>query len=510
MILRPTVKVYKRFPLFVWLLIVLVPLATLIPYVVLYYQTPPGLEFTGFIFASDDPDSYLANMKIAETGWKFNFMFTSEETEGGYIFLFYIFLGKLALLLNTSLLFMYHLARVVSGMLLILAGWLFLRTLNLSENERKWGFIIFCLAIQFPAFCHHYWGLVVHHPEASPFANILLLPHVTLSQALFLFGLYLFRTFLRSQKLVYIALINIAVLIMVLIHPYMILPFTLIALVSYYFQQHSFSYKKIFMAAASMVACTPYLAYLFLLMSHPDIRQWQIQSSTLFSSPIEPIMFNSILMILGIMGFFLMYRRDGWRNELLWLCTLSFVLIFIPFYFQERLLEAVGPVLSFAGGITISSLETIYQKKKHLVSLIFSFFLIPVIVALLAPTFNPPTRSFMSKAEVSMYKWMDRNLHQSDVVLADLPYGLRIPGRAGCRVWCGHHDQTFKKEDKHRITRNFFTETKFNRKEFLQNTNVKYILLDTKRSSLPPMKCLIPVRRYGHLLLFERSPISKL
>ncbi|MEW6173503.1 MAG: hypothetical protein AB1510_10655 [Bacillota bacterium] len=493
------VRFKNEYPLFFWLLLILVPLATLVPYVVLYYHAPEGTTFSGFIFASDDPDSYLANMHLAEYGWKFKFMFTAEDTTGGYIFLFYIFLGKLALLFKTSYVLMFHIARIISGIFLIFSGWLFSKTLPLTRNERKWGFVLFCLAVQFPAWCHKYWGLVIYNPEASPFINTLLLPHVAFSQALFLLGIYFFRRWLVTESAVTIAWGNILIIGLVVVYPYALLPFLAVCLVSFYFHERCFPIKKALKFGFFFIASIPYLIYLLMLTKHPDIRQWQVQSATVFSSPFEPIVFNIILTMSGIVGLFMIYRREGLRSELLWICAIPFLLVFLPFKFQERLLQGAGPCLSFAGGIAINIIET-RIKRVHRDLLIVGL-LVATSLPLITPIFNPPERSFLTNAEVSMYRWMQVNLTQNDVVLTDLPYSARIPGRAGCRVWCGHHDQTFKVDEKHGKLKRFFTDKSFDRNDLLKRNNINYILWDTA-NSLPPNNWLM-IKKYDNLILFK-------
>jgi hypothetical protein len=409
------------------------------------------------------------------------------------------------MLFKVSLVFVYHCARVISGMILILAGWLFFKTLNLTHNQRKWGLILFCLGIQFPTYSHDYWGLAIHHPEASAFANILVFPHIAFSQAMFLLSLYFFRMWLNTDKSNYLLWVNFAALGMVIIHPFMLLPYSLMILVSFFWRRSLFDVKQLLLAAASFVACTPYLIYFVILMTHPDVQQWQIQINTTFKSPLDPIYFNSTIMIMGIVGLCIIYGTYRWRNEVLWLFSLPLLIIFIPFCFQERLLEAAGPCLSFAGGITINSFGLLH-KKKCVAPVIFTILLIPVFMVLLATVVRPPAMSFMSEAEVLMYEWMDRNLTQEDVVLAMLPYASRIPAKSGCRVWYGHHDQTFKVKEKRILQERFFTDTSFDREDFLTKWNIKYVLLDTSKVSLPSLNSLVFLNKFDNLVLLKHEP----
>ena len=463
------------------------------------------MEFTGFIFASDDPDSYLANMRLAQYGWKYHFMFTPEETKGGYIFLFYIFLGKLALLSKVPFIVMFHLARVVSGMVLLLSGWLFLKTLNLTDSERNWSFVVFSLGVQFPVFCHNYWGLMIYYPEVSQLANILLLPHIAFAQALFVLGLYFLQVWLASGKALYVVAGNLAVLGMALVYPYILLPFLLVSLFIAGFRKRGSSVIERLKPAAFLIAGSPYVFYLLFLITQPDFRQWQSQSATILSSPLEFVAFNSLVVFTGFFGLFLIFRREGLRSQLFWVYASPLLLMSLPLSFQERLLAGAGPGLSFAAGYTINSIGLRFGKR-YMTYVLLALFVIPAAVPLLAPILNPPARSFMTSAEVSMYAWMETNLTGKDVVLADLPHSLRIPGRAGCRVWCGHHDQTFNVDEKHRQLKRFFTDDGFDRDRFLRENNIDYVLLGAEGPTILPVRSLAAVKRCGDLTLYKKEP----
>ncbi|MEW6446527.1 MAG: hypothetical protein AB1426_00300 [Bacillota bacterium] len=492
-----------KYPRIVWLLLFLIPPATLFPYLALHYSAPPGTEFTGFFFASDDPESYLTDMRLAEYGWKWNFMFTTEETTGGYIFLYYIILGRLALLLNLPLIVMYHLARIVSGTALILAAWLCLRTLPLTDRDRQWGLVLFCLAMQFPPFYDKYWGLLlISHPEIYPAANILLFPHTAFSQAMFLLAVYFFREWVCEKKTARVLKGNVVLLGLTIVHPYMLLPYFLIILITFCFHYRRFPLTEAAKISAFFVLSIPYLVYLSFLMTRPDMRQWQIQSPTVLTSPWEIVTHDGILLALGVAGLFLLLRREGWKSEHLWLYTVPFLLALLPFPFQERLLEGAGPGLCFAGGAAISSVIS-RCKSKLAGPFTTGLLLIPLISVLFAPVINPAPRAFMSEEEVSVHRWIDARLDQYNVILSDIPYSLRIPARAGCRVWCGHHDQTLRAKEKAAVLRKFFSSKTFDRDAFLRNNRIDYVLWDTARYPLYLTSSLVPVKLSGKLVLLR-------
>ncbi|RPF42736.1 hypothetical protein EDD75_1846 [Thermodesulfitimonas autotrophica] len=494
----------RRYPRFFWLLFFGVPVLTLLPYLMLYAAAPPGTTFTGFFFASDDLESYLTDMRMAEYGWKWNFMFTAEDTRGGYIFLYYIFWGKLALWLHLPLIVAFHLARITASLLLILAAWRYLNTFSLREAERRWGLVFFCLAIQFPRFYDREWGLLlIFHPEFYPAANMLLLPHVAFSQAMFLFAAYCLREWARTRKVKYILCGNAALLGLVLVHPYMLLPYALLALLTLYFHRGPRVASDLRALASFLLLATPYLVYLYFLMHQPDIRAWQAQSATL--TPWREILTRDAALLLpALAGLLVLWRREGPRREAACFWAAPFLPVLFPLSFQERLLEAAGPGFCFAAGIAVAAVASWCRTRWGPVVLTL-ILLAPLSAVCLTPVNRPSAWCFMRREEVALHRWIDAHLGREDVVLAAPLYSLRLPARAGCRVWAGHHDQTLNAKEKRRKVARFFGDPTFDQEAFLRENHVDYVLWDTERCALKPPAALVPVGRWGSLILFRNE-----
>jgi hypothetical protein len=87
-----------------------------LPY--LYAAQAGGDEyvFGGFLLNPIDGNSYLAKMY---EGWrgdvKFTLPYTTEVSEGGYLFLFYIGLGHLARMIDVPRILVFHAARIISS-----------------------------------------------------------------------------------------------------------------------------------------------------------------------------------------------------------------------------------------------------------------------------------------------------------------------------------------------------------------------------------------------------------
>ncbi|MCX7680585.1 MAG: hypothetical protein N2508_01235, partial [Anaerolineae bacterium] len=119
----------------------LVLLMTSIPYLLGIAQGTQERIFGGFVYALEDCYSYLAKMRLGAAGrWLFRIAYTPEPHPGTLFFPFHILLGKLATLLpgadlTARMVWVYHGARLVCGMVLLLTIYRFLTALTRPEER---------------------------------------------------------------------------------------------------------------------------------------------------------------------------------------------------------------------------------------------------------------------------------------------------------------------------------------------------------------------------------------
>ena len=93
-----------------------------LPYLSAWIATPADAHFTGLIFNPQDGGSYLAKMRQGYDGsWLFHLVYTPEPHMGAHIYLYYLALGHLARWLGLSLPVIYHVARLLSGIAMLVA-----------------------------------------------------------------------------------------------------------------------------------------------------------------------------------------------------------------------------------------------------------------------------------------------------------------------------------------------------------------------------------------------------
>ncbi len=117
-----------------------VMLLTSLPYLLGYAMQGEALRFSGFIFAVEDGNSYIAKMLSGAHGsWLFRTPYTSMQQGGVLMFAPYILLGKLASSpgMHDQLVGLFHLFRILSGVLFLtgdLRVYRFLRSLPIPAS----------------------------------------------------------------------------------------------------------------------------------------------------------------------------------------------------------------------------------------------------------------------------------------------------------------------------------------------------------------------------------------
>ncbi len=138
----------KVFPRSVWLYALLLAFVTSLPYLTGNLSTPTGWAYSGApavpIGVQVDYNSHLAKMWQGSRGqWDYHLLFTHEEHRGIFpVQGFYVALGALASVTPFSLPAIYHIARFVLTLFMVLAIWAFASRFFDKPSER-WTALLF-------------------------------------------------------------------------------------------------------------------------------------------------------------------------------------------------------------------------------------------------------------------------------------------------------------------------------------------------------------------------------
>ena len=189
-----------------------VMLLTSLPYLLGYALQSDMQRFTGFIFAVEDGNSYIAKMlRGAQGAWLFRTPYTPMRQSGVLMFAPYTLLGKLASSpgMHDQLVALFYLFRIFSGVLFLLATYEFIAFFVHSQSLRRFGLFlaalggglgwVLLLAGESGAFGS--LPLEFYSPETFGFLSLYGVPHLAASRAFLLWAILIYLRFIKSGQL---------------------------------------------------------------------------------------------------------------------------------------------------------------------------------------------------------------------------------------------------------------------------------------------------------------------
>jgi len=268
----------------VYILIFLV--ATTAPYGFMYLYSVPDHTFTGFISLSEDDMTYLAKMRQGfEGSWLYRNPYTPEFTKqpGQPVFLFYLFLGHVGRWLSVPMVVVFHMARVLLGLVLAV--------LLVQVLTKVVGWQYFVAALVLATFgagfeWTTYFGpdklFFVPVPEAYVFSSALFYPHfiAALLSYLLLISIPVFDWPDPGSVGAGIGLL-FGGLVLTSIHPYMWLAIAAVVAAVYLVERRSL--RRLYWAIPWLAPVAAYGAYMLnLFMTSPVLGAWRAQTVTTF------------------------------------------------------------------------------------------------------------------------------------------------------------------------------------------------------------------------------------
>jgi hypothetical protein len=464
-----------------------------LPYLLGYLSAAPGTEFGGFVIDLDDCYSHLAKMQQgAGDGWVYRILFTPEEHPGAYLNTFYIAQGKLSAALHLSLIATYQLARLVTGLAMLVCAYLFISVSLQTREARLTAYLLVCFSSGLGWLVllltrsstllglspMDFWLM-----EAYTFFTVLTFPHtsaaVALLLAFFLLALRYLETF-QPRTLLWSAL---ALLGLCVIHPFMALVvdvalgvyWTLILLIRQRTPRREF--LAILTWALTPLPLIAY--YLWAFASDPVFRYWSAQNILPTPPFIHLTSGYGLVLLLGILGAIRVVRRKNERQLFLvaWASS-ALLLAYAPFAIQRRMVEGLHVPLCILA--TIGLLELLlpallksdwlarfarwrgYRREGLRRFLVFSAIIatfpssLYLLIGASSMALGHHPGLFHGLREIEAIDWFKDNTERTDTVLASYDIGGLIPARTGNRVFMGHFIETVQLERKRELAASFF------------------------------------------------------
>jgi hypothetical protein len=509
---------------------VLVVGLTCLPYLVAWTATPKDGQYTGLLINHFDGESYYAKMQQGARGdWSFHLAFTPEPHDGAYIFTFYLALGHLAAALSLPIPLVYHLARALAGLFLLLVAYRFIARFFERLPVRRAAFLLLAFSAGLG------WLLAplglttadIWVAEGFTFLSIFANPHFPLAIALMLL---IFHCVLNvpprsvpqpaagKEKMPkrFVAAAGLG-LVLAVIQPFAI-PIVLVVLVVYLmllaWRDRYLPWREIAVSAAAALAAAPIMFYdLYVYRTNPALAAWSAQNLTPSLPPWEYALGYGLILLLAIGGVAVALRRRD-RTDLFLLAWVGSVaiLLYVPFALQRRFITGLHVPLTLLAALCLVQLlwPRIQPRWRPTVTgLIVGFtaltnLFVPLVsVAGVAQVGYPVV---MTRDEAAAIAWLREHTAWTDTVLTPPESGQFVPAWAGNRVVYGHPFETIDARNKQAEVTHFFSPeaTTSERRALLDRYRVRYLFVPSPALDLDLTALgLIPVWTRGEAVLYK-------
>lgn len=437
-----------------------VAIITTIPYVVGYMSQGPAWRFTGFVFAVQDGNSYIAKMLSGSTGaWLFRTPYTAEPQSGVLAFLPYILLGKLAAgeALHEQLVALFHLFRVAAIFILIPATYRFTACFVVQPAWRKWvtavatlggglGWILVVTGLSS-------WGgslpLDFHSPEAFGFLAVFGLPHLVIARAFLLIGLVCYIESSDAPRRAWLA--GGLFLLMGLFQPLSVVTALavvgahLLALAGNAYARRDWRRWRRWLSRAlqAAIVASPIIVYnTVALATDPYLQAWERQNRILSPIPAHYLIAYGILLVPAIIGArrLLSGMTEGQLLPPAWVIMVP-ILAYAPVNVQRRLPEGAFVALAVLAALGLAGGRGGGARSRWLGPGLLAISLPTTLLLLggsLSASLRPGLPMFRPTAEIDAFEWIDENAEPASLILASFDTANALPAWAPVRVLAGH------------------------------------------------------------------------
>ncbi|MEK6645224.1 MAG: hypothetical protein AABY84_00905 [Candidatus Firestonebacteria bacterium] len=476
------IKFFKNELLIAIVWSVFLSLITIIPYYIASTYTPKNMCFMGFFEGSFDQNSYLGWIKQGVEGnILFKNLYTVQEQSNNFFHPLFYLMGKFIKLINSNVTDGYHIFRIITGFLLLLLIYYFIRIFIEEKNRRLYSFILITISSGFGwLFSRELYEKLgktfalmpidLWITEGFTFFTVATRPIFIVSLALMLLIFYFFWISCKKNYWLYAFFAGIFSLLLTLIHPYdLVTVYTtlVIYIICDYINKKKLDINIIKNFLIVFLIALPALIYEYYIFNFAEVfKAWKDVNITISPNPYSYIIGYGLLIPFAIWGIFLTLKSAKTEKLLLlsWIFAVM-VLTYLPFNFQRRfILGAQIPLCIFATeGIFafssyISSKKRIFNAKVILILLLL--ITLPSTFKFIFDNLNGVKKYYLNyniyEDDFSAFEWINKNIKSPSNFISSFIIGMYLPGRTGNSVFVGHYHNTPNFSDKLDILNKFF------------------------------------------------------
>ncbi len=472
---------------------------TSIPYVLGAVLATEDRVFGGFVYAIEDCYSYLAKMRQgAEGAWLFHIAYTPEPHPGVLFFPFHLLLGKVAALLPggdlaTRMVWVYHGARVVFGLVLLLTVYRFLAafTERVAVRRLAWLMVTFggglgwlLVALGQPGWLGS-MPLDFILPEGFTFLVLYSFPHIALARSLLLVGilslLKAWEECLESEAqsphhvsrftfhvsritgLEWAVLTGFLWLAMGLLVPFYVAVAWAVMAAAWLalgLRERRVPWREGLLAGGVALVSAPVVLYsAWVFTTAPVYATWAAQNRILSPHPLHYLAAYGVLLLLAAFAV-----RDAWREEGVGWLAMAWVgvvpaLVYLPFNLQRRLVEGVQVPLSLLAALGVSRFKLQGLRSRVVLGLLLvglSLTNVLLVAGNCLALRGQPAPIYRDAGEVAALDWLNERVGFDDVVLSAYETGNYLPAWVRARVFVGHGPESVRSDEKRALVAQFF------------------------------------------------------
>lgn len=500
---------------FLIVMILVVIVITSGPYLFGWLNAPKDSYYLGMSILSpaDPPVYYSWFNQVKEGRLIFKNLFTSGPQTAVIVNSYWLFPGFLAKFFKISAPLAYQIARILTIPFLIITLYILISYIFPEFLKRKvtLTFMLFASGISglfapefykgsFEINGYFYLPADLWVSESNIFLTMLHSGHFIASLTLLVLIFLLILIFLESKKISQIVLAGVLALILFSFHLYTA-PLIFMVL-GIFWLASSFINKKInwrffkSLVIFGLISLPLFFYYWLVLLFDPLMIQKAIQNISLTPAWYLNIFSYGFLLIFGLLGLILFFKNKEYQDSkklflAVWLIV-QFVIIYLPFNFQRRIMEGLQIPLVF---FTVAALFFIYRKLKIKLSqktfnfwvknpmiLIFLFFILFCFTNFLVwfsnfyYYFYDDGYFYWPKDEILAMKYLNQ-LPDDIVILSGSVAGNFIPAFSDRTVFLGHKVETLFFDSKRLLVTWFFeTNNQDEQKiKFLKDNNITHL-----------------------------------
>jgi hypothetical protein len=474
---------------------------TIAPIVWGYVTTPPELTYSGLVYYWEDGTSYLAKIWLGFQGdWVFTNLYSIDPGPPIYsLYINYLLLGHLAKWLGLETILIFHVARLVSGAVLLVSIYVFVSRFFSAVLDRRLAFLIGSVGSGFGWFAllFGYVAPDIWQTDYSPFRAIFSNPHYPLAIAAFIWLIDLLcveEAPVPNNNVLQWILLILGTLILAITHPYGLVVVALvgaswIALV--WMTRRRIERRPAARLIAVSLLAAPFALYdVWIVLTSEYVATLNAQDIVRMYPFPDLLLAGGLLLLFGAFGFVAAVRHyiqgaQGVQHELipvLWLIAAG-LLMYSPSLQQRRFGFALYVPL---GILAVYGLRQVLRTRLRLARLVLLavasltniLFLLVVFIGLN----GHPSNLFFTRGEWDGLMYLRSSGEQRTVVLASPAMGLYIPAWAGQRVVFGHLVETSQAKVRLIEVDDFYSGRMTETEKFL--TPVEYIFVGPRERAL--------------------------